>query len=269
MPETPTPPQEAPARKLNLRRLERLQRLLQYGAALVLLVFVVLIVVASVQLRSITNRVQSARQTEREFQTNINALAAQSENLRAQVSQKQAEVERGADALFNIRSKSDEAKALVDEAVKEASEKSAAAPAQLTPLVYIQIERADQMAKAREVAGQLKAKGYNVPGIENVGEKPPRESEVRYCDGDASARDLADIGGLLSAAGVTLRRRNLGAMCGRIRARQYELWFFDDFPPGRAPAEPPASATPAPGPARDPAANRRPREPERPRRPTP
>jgi sulfite exporter TauE/SafE len=54
---TPQPP----ARKLNLGRLERLQRLLQVGAGLVLLVFVGLIALAWTQLSDINAKTERAR----------------------------------------------------------------------------------------------------------------------------------------------------------------------------------------------------------------
>jgi predicted metal-binding membrane protein len=53
---------QTPERKLNLGRLERLQRLLQYGAALVLLVFVALIALAWTELSDLNKRRDKARE---------------------------------------------------------------------------------------------------------------------------------------------------------------------------------------------------------------
>ena len=229
---------QAPERKLNLGRLERIQRLLQYGAAAVLLVFVVLIFVAATQLRVITKKVASANSELSKLTENINALKGDIDALAAQKKTLQTQVDVQGNVLSTVRAKDEQAKEIIDEAYKQSSEAVVgAAPAQLMPLVYIQIGRPDQSQKAREVAAQLKGKGYNVPGVENVGARAAGKSNVRYCEGDAASKDVADITRLLAAAGVSLAPRPLGAgMCARIRPRQYELWFGEDFPPGRSPA---------------------------------
>ena len=235
----PTTPQ-TPARKLNLGRLERLQRLLQYGAALVLLVFVALIALAWTELRDLNERREKARQelakTEKELTDANDQLALKKKALDA--AQSVNTVLSGvADAY---KEEHPEKAELVNAAVREAVETSITesavqggqqtqVAAQVPPRVYIQIMRAGQKGRAREVARKLQAEGFLVPGIENMErkEKPLSTSDVRFNSGDEmAAGDTEKIRAVLGGFGVKLKEFKLPA---GTRPRQYELWLGDDF----------------------------------------
>ncbi len=156
------PPQPAPAQKLNLRRLESLQRLLQYGAALVLLVFFALIVLAWFQLRGLNAQIAERKGVrdalEKEVGENEKEIERQRQELgavkrlnnvltdvsRAYTEQNPAEAQKVRDAVEQS----------IGQSVEQGAGQKASA-AQVPPRIYIQITRADQRARAGEVARRL------------------------------------------------------------------------------------------------------------------
>ncbi|HEX8503422.1 MAG TPA: LytR C-terminal domain-containing protein [Pyrinomonadaceae bacterium] len=287
---------EAPARKLNLGRLERLQRLLQYGAALVLLVFVALIALAWTELRDLDARRDRAREAltkaERELAAVNGELALKQSALAA--SQKANTVLSGYAGAY-ADEHPDKAET-VSRALREAVETSIAqadagggqqAAAQVPPRVYVQIVNAGQRARAGEVVRKLQAAGFLVPGVENVERRGIRQSgsDVRfYGDAQAAQPDVENIRAVLGGFGVNLKTVALAAS-GAVRPRHYELWLGDDFAapeeaatrPGAGtlvgplvtrPARPNADALPRPD--RSPQqSNQKPRERNDPRRTSP
>src|SRR5688572_18173264 len=183
----------APERKLNLGRLERLQRLLQYGAALVLLVFVVLIALAWVELRDLNRRRDEAQAkldktkadlltAETELRLKQSALsAAQSVNtVLSGVAEayKEEHPERAEQVTAAVRNAVETS---ITESAGQGGQQSQAA-AQVPPRVYIQIMRSGQKGRAAEVARKLQAEGFIVPGVENMERRGHRQagSDVRF-----------------------------------------------------------------------------------------
>jgi hypothetical protein len=237
------PTTQAPARKLNLGRLERLRRLLQYGAALVLLVFLVLIALAWTELGDLNARRDKAR---RELEATMKALddarkelgltkstldAAQSaNNVLSGVAEAYKEEHPDKAEMLT-----DAVRSAVEASITQSAEQAGRQPgaaAQIPPRVYIQILHAGQRARAADVARLLQAKGFVVPGVENVERtaNPQGYSDVRYNPADeSSAGDVADIRAVMQENfGVSVRETKLRAP-GGTRARQYELWLGDDF----------------------------------------
>jgi hypothetical protein len=221
---------QAPTPKLNLRKLESLQRLLRYGAILVLLIFLALIALSWFQLRGINREIDS-KQAE--------LVKKQRENVEADEALKRKQEEfKKLDEKYNVLSEAvqdlsddneeqaKQVKAAVEKAIGRDSNK-----AQIPPRIYIQIAREDQRQRAAQVTRQLQARGYVVPGIENVGRRAriPRVSELRYYSTGAAQSDIDDILGFLRSLGVKLAQPVQVRQAASVRPRHYELWFGEDF----------------------------------------
>jgi hypothetical protein len=231
---------QTPERKLNLGRLERLQRLLQYGAALVLLVFVALIALAWTELRDLNARRDKAREALTKAEQDLAAVNGQlalKKNALEAAQSVNSVLSNVADAY---KEQNPEKAELINAAVRDAVETSITESAgqggpqtqaaeQVPPRVYIQIMNSDQRSRAREVARKLQAQGFIVPGVENMERKGYRQSnsDVRFNPADESAADdTKKIQAVLGDFDVKLREVKLPA---DARPRQYELWLGDDF----------------------------------------
>ena len=232
--------QPAPARKLNLGRLERLQRLLQIGAALVLLVFVALIALAWTQLRDINARTEKARQELDKKQQDLAAVTLELEQKQKSLNAVQSVNSVLSNVAEAYKEEHPDRAELVTNAVRNAVEASITQSTgqggpqtqgteQVPPRVYIHIMRSAQRARAAEVARRLQAEGFLVPGIDNMErrEKSQPSSDVRFNPGDEMASaDTKKIHALLGNFGTKLKEVKLSA---NTRPRQYELWLGDDF----------------------------------------
>lgn len=248
------PPQtttQTPERKLNLGRLERLRRLLQYGAALVLLVFVVLIALAWTELRDLNARRERAREALTKAEQDLAAVNGELALKKKALDAAQSVNTVLSDVADAYKEEHPERAEMVNAAVRNAVETSITESAgqggpqtqaaeQVPPRVYIQIMNAGQYRRAREVARKLQAQGFLVPGVENMERKGHRQSssDVRFNPADESAaKDTESIRAVLGGFGVKLRDVRLPA---NARPRQYELWLGDDFVAPEGPARPDA-----------------------------
>ena len=222
--------------KLNLRRLETFQRLLQYGAFLVLLVFIGLIALSWIQLRRINNEVATADEKingkKREIvQLEIDAGKLQAENVELQ--KKNGALTTANNTLNEVTDSLGKQSPEQAEKVKQAFEASIETTKDLTqipPRIYLQIGDENLRKKATEVGQQLRKKGYIVPAIENVGsERIPNVSQLRYYPSDSFAQaDSKDILSTLEGLGIRLEPKGIS---GRVlpRPRHYEIWFGKNF----------------------------------------
>lgn len=231
---------QAPARKLNLGRLERLQRLLQIGAALVLLVFVALIALAWMQLRDINAKTEKARQLFEQKQKDLAAVTAELEQKQKALNAVQSVNTVLSGVADAYKEEHPERAELVTNAVRNAVEASITqstgqggqqtqGTAQVPPRVYIHVMNAGQSGRAREVARKLQAQGFLVPGVDNMERKGIRlsQSDVRFNPSDEmAAADTASIRDVLGGFGVKLREVKLTE---NTRPRQYEVWLGTDF----------------------------------------
>lgn len=221
--------------KLNLRRLESIQRVLRYGAAIVLVVFVGLIALSGYNLKQINNKIElkngeleAKREEHRQMDKSLNEKQAMLE-------QKQAQFDSLNRAYGETLRQLEKADPIQASKVQEAVEKTLETTAEKTsdrlripPRIYIHIARDDQRERAREIARQLQAKGYVVPGIENVKGKAsiPPISELRYYP-TSETKDVNDISEYLRSHNIPIRPNQLYS--GRVRPRHYELWFGEKF----------------------------------------
>jgi DNA-binding transcriptional regulator of glucitol operon len=247
------PAQQAP--KLNLRRLESIQRLLQYGAVVVLLVFFALIALAWFQLRGLNTKIEARKneliEVEKKYEEKQTELAHKLKEIdtlqnlngvltnvsRAYTEEHPAEAQKVRDAVEQS----------IAQSVAQNSGQ-AVKGVQVPPRIYIHIIGEAQRARAGEAARQLQAKGFVVPGIENVQGKarPQAVSDVRYYkNNEASQQDVENISSVLAGFGVRLKPISL-APSGNARPRHYEVWFGNDFSPAPtdSPDKPPLRVVP-------------------------
>lgn len=94
------------------------------------------------------------------------------------------------------------------------------------PRIYIHISDEAQRVSAEAALTALRKAGDLVPGIENVGERSPDRTELRYFRSDelANARELTEV---LATAGVEASPKFVEGLEANIRPLHFELWFED------------------------------------------
>jgi len=212
---------------LNLRRLERIQRWLQYIAGFVLLIFIVSISISYFELRRIRKDIAEGQDTVRDLNKKITEKRIEIDSLQGRV-KSQGKLISG---LQQATLAATEADPKQGEQTKDTVERILAQTedAKLPPRIYVQIAREDQRKHAAEVARQLQSRGYIVPGIENVRGKAPTSSQIRYCANDKIAEeDLAGIMKTLQSISISVTSYRL-PNCGNIRPGHYEIWFGEEF----------------------------------------
>ena len=249
--------QSAPPPKLNLRKLESIQRVLRYAAVVVLAVFVGLIAYSGYKLRQINREIDDKQARLAGLDETLKKKETRIAELDKKVETQDTTIETLIDPK---RPLSDEQAAEVEKTVEE-KVGQITSPGQIPPRVYIQIRCEEQRKSAGDVARRLQAQGFLAPGVENVRARAPRLSELRYYQTDEVGR--ADIGNLLEffrGIGVRLGKPVLIRSANAARPRHYEIWFGEDFGRCAPPVE--TRPTPTPEPTREPT-------PEPTRRPTP
>lgn len=205
---TPAPPAASLTPKLNLRRLESIQRLLQYGAALVLLVFLALIAFSWFQLRAINKDIDEKQKLLK--------------NASDDVQKKRQEI-RELEKQIDLRN---QALTAIDQGKGNVGQNTSMT--RIPARIYIQIARADQQQRAEEVARQLQTKGYIVPDIENVGDDSPNDSDLRYYENNYLEQDIKEISSFLRSINIPLKLRPQPKNAN-ARPRHYELYFGKNY----------------------------------------
>jgi len=211
---------------LNLRRLETFQRLLQYGAFLVLLVFLGLIALSWFQLRRINNEIAAADADLNQKRLEIDKLRIDADKLRAENGGLQKVNGALTDVTRSIGGESPEQAEKIKQVVEESIGSSATDLTQIPARIYMHIGNAEQRRFAAAIANRLQAQGYIVPGIENVHEKAPLESDIRYYASDAATmKDVQDIQANCLRWGLKLTVPRNPVSSHSVRPRHYEIWF--------------------------------------------
>ena len=223
----PGSPQDEPNR-LDLGKLELVQRWSQYAAVLVLVVFVVLFIAGSIMLNNLYARISSGQETldkqTEQIKANDLKIKSQEEKITIRDTTIQALLDPNAKPLD--AKQADQVKQIVESNIDQSGgEKKIAAR------IYIQIGDEDQRTRATEVVRLLQKRGYIVPGIENVGSKAriPARSQLRYYQTDSVAEaDIKDIVSTLRGIGIEIQTPP-PISSSNVRPRHYELWFGKDF----------------------------------------
>ena len=214
--------------RLDLGKLELVQRWSQYAAVLVLVVFVVLFAVGSI---SLNKQIEQIKANDLKIKSQEEEIKSKEEKIKSQ----DKEIAIGKTAFKSVvdpntklldTKQADQVKQYVESNIDQGDgEKKIAAR------VYIQIGDEDQRARATEVVRLLQKRGYIVPGIENVGSKAriPARSQLRYYQTDSVAEaDIKDIVSTLRGIGIEIQTPPPIAS-SNVRPRHYELWFGKDF----------------------------------------
>lgn len=100
--------------------------------------------------------------------------------------------------------------------------------ASLPPRVYIQVPGETQRPLAQSLQSKLRASGFIVPGIENIGGKAivPEQTEIRYYR-DEEKGEASRVITILKDAGVQVKDepQKIPGKGGGTRPRHYELWI--------------------------------------------
>lgn len=224
---SPAFPQEEPKR-LDLGKLELVRRWSQYAAVVVLVIFIALFVVGSIQLTRIYASISEGKKTlnEQSEKIRLNDLKIKS----------QAEKIKGQDTtiktLLNPAQPLDREQRQQVLQIVETSLEQTGGEKKIAARIYVQIGDENQRKRATEVVERLQKKGYIVPGIENVGGKArlPNSSQVRYYATDSVTReDIKDIVETLGSLGIEIEVPKNPLNSSGVRPRHYELWFGRDF----------------------------------------
>ena len=213
--------------RLNLRRLEQIQKLLQYGAVVVFLIFLGLIAFSYFEWQKIEEEIAGQRKTLKEQQDNINeneqTIKAQKDEIRAKTDLVAGLAEASRESYTNNAAQETEKRRIIEMSIPQDL-----SVGQIPPRVYFQIGREDQRKRAAAVARIFQRAGYVVPGIEIVKEKASGQIELRYCSTDDTVKqDLEDITNVLMK--LSLKPTPRLVRCGNVRPRHYQVWFGYDF----------------------------------------
>jgi len=217
--------------KLNFRKLENIQKLFQYATILVLLVFIGLIAYSYFKLQDINKKIESGNQ---QLLTQNDQIAKNQAKIDSQNNVIKSQQQTNT-ILQNVTQSISEKSPEQGEEIKKAIEKSVAQTpkgSQVPARIYIQIAHEDQRARATKVAKLLQAKGFIVPGIENVEKKSKLtdRSEIRYCNiGNSTDKDVNDIVEIVQNLSISLTKQELHQNCDKVRPRHYEIWFGHSF----------------------------------------
>lgn len=254
--------QPAPPPKLNLRKLESLQRVLRYAAALVLAVFVGLIAYSGYKLRQINREIADKQARLAGLDETLKRKEREIAELDKKVETQDATIGTLIDPKRQLTDEqAEQVERTVEEYVAEIKN-----PNQIPPRVYIQYSHAEQEKRVGEVARQLQSRGFLTPGISRYKGTAPWITRLSYYMTDEGAQDDVvrdDLRNLLSyfkSIGLKAGSLNRVRETKGVRPRHYDVVFGEDFGSAAPPVE--TTPTPATEPTREPT-------PRPTRRPTP
>ncbi|MEP7317544.1 MAG: hypothetical protein ABI921_02350 [Panacibacter sp.] len=216
---------------LNLRRLEKVQSIFQFSAAVVLLLFISLIIYSSVKLHDIKKEISLKttllKQQDAIMSRNKDSIARQE----IYIDQLQTSSNGFQKAIDSIVKVHPELAGVVKKSIENNILKTDSSK-QIQPRVYIQIANNDQRHRAAEIATLLQTDGFIVPGIENMEGKTNTltTSEVRYYkSNDIVSSDTQTISKIFKIASLPVPMMRAFPASVNVRPRHYEIWFGDDF----------------------------------------
>jgi hypothetical protein len=213
-------------KKLNLRRMEKILRYLQYAGAAVLVVFAVLIVVSLISLKQLDATIDTRKQEIKDKGLELLKQRVEIEKQKKESAELAEKIKIQNAALDVYRSKERDPEDIAE--IKKNIELTLSTTdnvAEIPPRIYMQISSEEQRPFAARISKLLQTKGYIVPGIENVHEKAPDNSEIRYyATDDASIKDVKDIQTNCASWGLKLDVPN-PIRSRSVRPRHYEIWI--------------------------------------------
>jgi hypothetical protein len=235
----------SPPPKLNLRRLESIQRLLQYGSVLVLFIFIILIVIFLFGLLGIKREFENAN-------ANLTKINTELTNKNAEITNRQSLINRQEEIIIKNGEKINEQEVVIGKyveksspkvnkeilenttksIVKEVLEKNPDTVKSLPDRIFIQISEPSQRIPAQKLQKQLQSQGYIVPGIDYVEGQTKSNSYLTYCKGKGDPIKAQDITNLISnLTGIKIPSPNSNSAkgCDKGSFGVYELWLKADF----------------------------------------
>jgi len=182
--------------------------------------------------QTIANNLSNIKQQEEQIKINANTINQQERDIEvAKDNQKLNEeiIER-----FKSKASPSVTKEVLKESnnlVSKVLEEKSVAVKPSARLIYIQIREKSQKESARILQKKLQEKGYDVPGIDEVGGKPSQISNLRYCKGKGQQVDIENIKGLvLNETKIKISNREISVKgCDQSSVGIYELWLEADF----------------------------------------
>jgi len=209
-----------PAR-LNLQRMQHLQQIFKYGAAMVLIIFLVLIFFSYRELNNIKTEIEAQKN---QIIANNIKLDSQNNIIKARFVTI-ANFYKYADSVEKSKNAGTEI-TIVDKVEDIASQNKN--PAEILPRVYLHIAREDQRAHAAAVGKLLEANGFIVPGIQKVRFQESSSLKCFETAGITKADTTSILNVLRGAAKINIRSYKLPTS-DKIRPRHYEVWFGQNF----------------------------------------
>jgi hypothetical protein len=169
--------------------------------------------------------------------SNLQTQVAKTDSLQTEVHSKTAEVAAANEqaaatrAVFsatveNLQKASPSVSASTTAALNSAFDSNPNA-AKLLVRVYIHLHSKEQKATATNLAHDLRAAGYLVPGVDTQPAQSYKATEVHYYANDSqSLSDIQGIMGVVSKAGINVDKRLVPpAGTDHLRPRAYGLWL--------------------------------------------
>jgi len=231
---------DAEAHAFDTRLLERIERRSKWAGLVVLIGATIVLVsfgasIAKLRaLRSATSQAQqkldeTSKQLDAKQQT-LAATTKQLEQLNSQLKFRQT-------VYAQLIAKNQIPAAALSKAADSAIQSDPNFTQQIAPTVNIHISRQDQRPKAQEIQSKLEALKYQVPEIISVGERAPKESQIRYFFKSDAGPDLSQIQQALQQAGVSATLQFIGLQHAppTLRPKVFEVWIGLDYTPPAAP----------------------------------
>lgn len=212
---------------LNLRKLETLQRFFQYGAGLLFLVFVILIVISVLELKSVNREIEKSKSKLELQQESMNYNQKKIDSQKNIITAGRNDIDEFYKVVEGYKKK--DSLAATDILNKIRNEVPQTSDQNLIlPRIYLHISREDQRSHAAAIGKQLETNGFIVPGIERV--NPVTVSDLRYFESnDITKTDLQNINAVLqNISKVSVKPKQLSGS-NKVRPRHYEIWFGEDF----------------------------------------
>jgi cell division protein FtsB len=211
------------------RQLDRLQSTARLLAIAILIVFVALIGYSAYRLRGIQGQIREGEVRLELQRRELREARGRKQALESEI----AALDRKLAAMRELSTRiAEQSPGVLKRAAEETISENPEAAAEL-PRVFVHIGRDAQRPRAREISRRLAKAGFLMPGIENVGDRSPDRSQVRYFFDTAEAKlDVETLVEHLRQAGVSAEPTHVRHLEESIqKRRQYEIWFGEDFEP--------------------------------------
>lgn len=214
-----------------IEQLQRSSHRAAAGSFVAATIVIASLVYSAANLHSLQEKREALEKANRETDQLLQEKQELVKRLDLQIAEKQSQNQVLQTTLLQVGSSSTESAKQTNLAIRNAIE-AHPETAQLLPRVYLHIRKETQRAKSKTVAVALVAGGFSVPGIEFVGNKAPRENQLRYFEkNEQGTKDGIAILQVLEKMNVRVNPVYIppNPTLGPMRPRHYEIWFGPEF----------------------------------------